>query len=71
MAKPTAALAPPARLLCGPGPTNVEPAALAAMGKPMLGHLDPAFHAILDEVVAMLAEVYRAHDGDRQPGRAG
>jgi alanine-glyoxylate transaminase/serine-glyoxylate transaminase/serine-pyruvate transaminase len=33
------------------------------MGKPMLGHLDPAFHAILDEVVAMLAEVYRARDG--------
>jgi alanine-glyoxylate transaminase/serine-glyoxylate transaminase/serine-pyruvate transaminase len=63
MAKPIAALAPPARLLCGPGPTNVEPAALAAMRKPMLGHLDPDFHAILDEVVAMLAEVYRAHDG--------
>jgi alanine-glyoxylate transaminase / serine-glyoxylate transaminase / serine-pyruvate transaminase len=63
MAKPIAALAPPARLLCGPGPTNVEPAALAAMGKPMLGHLDPDFHAILDELVAMLAEVYRAHDG--------
>jgi alanine-glyoxylate transaminase / serine-glyoxylate transaminase / serine-pyruvate transaminase len=63
MAKPIAALAPPARLLCGPGPTNVEPAALAAMGKPMLGHLDPDFHAILDEVVTMLADVYRAHDG--------
>ena len=85
--QPIAALAPPARLLCGPGPTNVEPAALAAMGKPMLGHLDPAFHAILDEVVAMLAEVYRGArrlgvpapehrdvgDGGRhrQPGRAG
>jgi len=63
MAKPIAALAPPARLLCGPGPTNVDPAALDAMRKPMLGHLDPAFHAILEEVVAMLAEVYRAHDG--------
>jgi alanine-glyoxylate transaminase / serine-glyoxylate transaminase / serine-pyruvate transaminase len=63
MSKPIAALAPPARLLCGPGPTNVEPAALAAMQKPMLGHLDPAFHAILDEVVAMLSEVYRAQDG--------
>ena len=63
MAKPIAALAPPARLLCGPGPTNVEPAALDAMRKPMLGHLDPAFHAILDEVVAMLGEVYRAGDG--------
>jgi alanine-glyoxylate transaminase/serine-glyoxylate transaminase/serine-pyruvate transaminase len=63
MAKPIAALAPPERLLCGPGPTNVDPAALAAMGKPMLGHLDPAFHAILDEVVAMLGEVYRAPGG--------
>lgn len=63
MAKPIAALAPPARLLCGPGPTNVEPAALSAMGKPMLGHLDPAFHSIVDEVVTMLAEVYRARDG--------
>jgi len=63
MAKPTAALAPPARLLCGPGPTNVDPAALAAMGKPMLGHLDPALHAILDEVVEMLREVYGARDG--------
>ena len=63
MAKPIAGLAPPARLLCGPGPTNVDPAALEAMRKPMLGHLDPAFHAILDEVVEMLAEVYRARDG--------
>jgi alanine-glyoxylate transaminase / serine-glyoxylate transaminase / serine-pyruvate transaminase len=63
MVKPIAALAPPDRLLCGPGPTNVEPAALAAMGKPMLGHLDPDLHAILDEVVAMLREVYRAGDG--------
>ena len=34
-------LDPPQRLLCGPGPTNVEPAALQAMAKPMLGHLDP------------------------------
>jgi len=33
------------------------------MNKPMLGHLDPAFHAILDEVVGMLAEVYRAREG--------
>jgi alanine-glyoxylate transaminase / serine-glyoxylate transaminase / serine-pyruvate transaminase len=63
MSKPIVALAPPERLLCGPGPTNVEPAALAAMGKPMLGHLDPAFHEILDEVVAMLREVYRAREG--------
>jgi alanine-glyoxylate transaminase/serine-glyoxylate transaminase/serine-pyruvate transaminase len=56
-------LAPSERLLCGPGPTNVDPAAVAAMSKPMLGHLDPELHAILDEVVAMLAQVYRASEG--------
>ena len=30
----------------------------------MLGHLDPAFHAVLDEVVAMLRAVWRMPDGD-------
>ena len=34
-------ISPPERLLCGPGPTNVDPAALEAMRRPMLGHLDP------------------------------
>src|SRR3954449_10609390 len=50
------------RLLCGPGPTNVDPAVLEAMQAPMLGHLDPDFHEILLEVVALLREVYRAGD---------
>jgi alanine-glyoxylate transaminase / serine-glyoxylate transaminase / serine-pyruvate transaminase len=63
MATPTLKLSPPERLLCGPGPTNVDAAAIEAMRKPMLGHLDPAFHEILDEVVAMLREVYRASEG--------
>jgi alanine-glyoxylate transaminase/serine-glyoxylate transaminase/serine-pyruvate transaminase len=56
-------LDPPERLLCGPGPTNVAPAVLAAMQKPMLGHLDPALHEILLEVVDQLRRVYRAPDG--------
>src|ERR671918_1481693 len=56
-------LDPPQRLLCGPGPTNVEPSVLAAMGRPMLGHLDPAFHEILHDVVGMLRHVYRAPRG--------
>jgi alanine-glyoxylate transaminase/serine-glyoxylate transaminase/serine-pyruvate transaminase len=42
-------LDPPARLLCGPVPSDVEPTALAAMCRPMLGHLDPAFHAVRDD----------------------
>jgi alanine-glyoxylate transaminase/serine-glyoxylate transaminase/serine-pyruvate transaminase len=58
----TRELTPPARLLCGPGPTNVSPGALAAMQKPMLGHLDPDMHDILLEVVALLRSAYRAPD---------
>lgn len=60
---PSAPLAPSDRLLCGPGPTNVDPAALAAMQQPMLGHLDPELHELMDEVVRMLRIVYRNPDG--------
>jgi len=56
-------LDPPERLLCGPGPTNVDPAVLDAMARPMLGHLDPAFHEVLLDVVDMLRRVYRMPDG--------
>jgi alanine-glyoxylate transaminase / serine-glyoxylate transaminase / serine-pyruvate transaminase len=56
-------LRPPERLLCGPGPTNVEPAVIDAMSRPMLGHLDPVLHEILLEVVAMLREAWRMPDG--------
>jgi alanine-glyoxylate transaminase/serine-glyoxylate transaminase/serine-pyruvate transaminase len=58
------ALDPPARLLCGPGPSDVEPSVLDAMRRPMLGHLDPTFHAVLDEVTALLREVWRMPEGD-------
>jgi alanine-glyoxylate transaminase / serine-glyoxylate transaminase / serine-pyruvate transaminase len=56
-------LDPPQRLLCGPGPSNVAPSVLEAMQRPMLGHLDPALHVILLEVVDMLREAYRMPDG--------
>src|SRR5215210_7938997 len=56
-------LRPPERLLCGPGPTNVDPAVLEAMTRPMLGHLDPAMHEILLDVVELLRRVYRMPDG--------
>jgi alanine-glyoxylate transaminase/serine-glyoxylate transaminase/serine-pyruvate transaminase len=56
-------LQPPERLLCGPGPTNVDAAVLDAMRRPMLGHLDPDLHDILLDVVAMLRRVYRMPDG--------
>jgi len=56
-------LSPPGRLLCGPGPSNVHPQVLEAMRKPMVGHLDPAFHAMLESIMDLLHEVYRRQDG--------
>jgi alanine-glyoxylate transaminase/serine-glyoxylate transaminase/serine-pyruvate transaminase len=56
-------IAPSERLLCGPGPTNVDPAALEAMGKPMLGHLDPELHEILLDLIDKLRRVFRAEGG--------
>ena len=64
---PAAPLAPPDRLLCGPGPMNVEPSVLEAMRAPMLGHLDPAFHKLLLEVVEMLHAVYQLEGGATLP----
>lgn len=67
---PAGPLNPPARLLCGPGPTNVEPSVLAAMRTPMLGHLDPVFHDLLLELIEMLRAVYGVKDGLTLPLQA-
>ena len=37
------------RVLMGPGPCNPYPEVTLALGRPMLGHLDPEFIAVLDE----------------------
>ena len=50
----------PERLLLGPGPSNVAPNVLQAMSEPLVGHLDPSFLQILDEVQEMLREVFRS-----------
>jgi len=46
------------RILMGPGPCNPYPEAVQALGKPMLGHLDPEFIALLDETNARLRTVF-------------
>ena len=51
------ALTLPNRILLGPGPSNVHPRVLQAMLSPMLGHLDPDFWPVLDQVRAMLGRV--------------
>jgi alanine-glyoxylate transaminase/serine-glyoxylate transaminase/serine-pyruvate transaminase len=47
------------RILMGPGPCNPYPEVVAAMGRPMLGHLDPEFVTVLDETCERLRQVFR------------
>ena len=54
-----APLALPERLLLGPGPSNANPAVLEAMKTSPLGHLDPAFLGVMDEIQAMLRYVWQ------------
>ena len=44
----------PHRLLLGPGPSNVHPRVLAALAQPLLGHLDPLFLELVEDVQARL-----------------
>lgn len=53
------ALDPPRRTLMGPGPSGADPSVLAAMGLPILGHLDPEFMRIMDECQTMMRRVFR------------
>ncbi len=41
---------PPVRTLMGPGPSDVHPRVLAALARPTIGHLDPKFVEMMDEV---------------------
>ncbi len=63
MAAPTVAeLKPPLRLLLGPGPSPVHPRVLSAMATPPIGHLDPAFLAIMTEVQGQLRAVFETEN---------
>ena len=48
----------PQRLLMGPGPSNVNARVLQAMALPTIGHLDPAFTALMDETMELLRGVF-------------
>ncbi|MBT5020028.1 MAG: alanine--glyoxylate aminotransferase family protein [Planctomicrobium sp.] len=50
---------PPRRVLMGPGPSDVAPQVLAALAAPTVGHLDPYFLKLMDEVQQMLREVFQ------------
>jgi len=50
---------PPVRTLMGPGPSDVHPRVTGAMARPCIGHLDPAFIGMMDEVKSMLQYAFQ------------
>ena len=50
---------PPKRTLMGPGPSDVSPRVTAAMGAPTIGHLDPAFVVLMDDIKGLLQYAFR------------
>jgi len=53
---------PPRRVLMGPGPSDVSPRVLAALARPTIGHLDPEFQVLMEEIKAALARLFNAPD---------
>ena len=53
---------PPVRTLMGPGPSDVNPRILEAMGRPTIGHLDPAFVAMMDEMKDLLRYAFQTNN---------
>ena len=49
---------PPQKVLLGPGPSSVHPRVLQALALPVMGHLDPAFFQVKDDVCEMLRQVF-------------
>jgi alanine-glyoxylate transaminase/serine-glyoxylate transaminase/serine-pyruvate transaminase len=52
----------PSRLLLGPGPSNAHPTVLQAMNTSPVGHLDPAFLALMDEIQSLLRYVWQTEN---------
>jgi alanine-glyoxylate transaminase/serine-glyoxylate transaminase/serine-pyruvate transaminase len=49
---------PPVRTLLGPGPSDVHPRILEALARPTVGHLDPAFGGMMEDMKRLLREVF-------------
>ena len=66
---------PPVRTLMGPGPSDVHPRILEALSRPTIGHLDPQFVQMMEEVKAMLQYAFQTKNeltiAVSAPGSAG
>jgi alanine-glyoxylate transaminase/serine-glyoxylate transaminase/serine-pyruvate transaminase len=50
------------RVLLGPGPSDVDPRVLRALGTPLIGHLDPEFVTLMDETQDLLRYVFQTEN---------
>lgn len=66
---------PQTRVLMGPGPSDVSAQVLEALGRPTIGHLDPQFVALMDEVKSLLQYAFQTKNAltipVSAPGSAG
>lgn len=66
---------PPQRTLMGPGPSDVAPRVLAALARPTIGHLDPLFVALMDDIKRLLQYAFQTDNAltlpISAPGSAG
>ena len=53
---------PPARTLMGPGPSDVNPRILEAMSRPTIGHLDPLFVGMMEEIKDLLHYAFQTEN---------
>ena len=53
---------PTPRTLMGPGPSDVNGRVLTAMARPTIGHLDPEFIRLMDEIKALLQTVFQTEN---------
>jgi alanine-glyoxylate transaminase / serine-glyoxylate transaminase / serine-pyruvate transaminase len=53
---------PPQRTLMGPGPSDVHPRVLSAMARPTIGHLDPEFVRMMDELKELLRYAFQTRN---------
>lgn len=55
----TSSFYPPLRTLMGPGPSDVSPRVLGALSRPTIGHLDPLFLQLMDEIKVLLQYAFQ------------
>ncbi len=58
---------PPQRTLMGPGPSDVSPRVLEALGRPTIGHLDPRFVEMMEEVKGLLQYAFMTENALTMP----